>query len=67
MSSDQKNDTPWSYGEAVTNAAGRIGVVTEPARRTGPNMGRVTVWWIGAAYEVSEWPEELTAADVRLA
>lgn len=67
MSANQTAEGALNYGQAVTNAKGRIGIVTETVRKTGPNRGKVAVWWIGAAYEVSERPEDLTAATVRLA
>lgn len=49
-------------GEAVKDSTGRLGIITEPARKAGVYKGKVSVMWLGGRYTVTEWPEELTAA-----
>jgi hypothetical protein len=54
---------PTRAGEVVQDDAGRIGIVTEPARKAGVYKGKISVMWAFGRYEVVEWPEKLTVVD----
>lgn len=54
---------PTHAGQVVQDTRGRIGIVTEPARKAGVYKGKVSVMWAFGRYEVVERPEELTVVD----
>lgn len=59
------NEQPTRPGQVVTDAEGRIGIITESARKSGGSKGKIGVMWAFSAYAVLEVPEDLTvvAAD----
>lgn len=59
------NQNPLYPGQAVTDAEGNIGIVTEPARKAGVYKGKVSVMWVGGRYTVTESPEDLTVITIK--
>ena len=54
---------PTHAGQVVQDDRGRIGIVTEPARKAGIFKGKIGVMWAFGPYSVIQSPEELTVVD----
>lgn len=46
-------------GQAVVNTKGRVGIVTEAARKAGVWKGQVGVMFVGSPYNVAYSPADL--------
>lgn len=54
----------FTTGQAVLGASGRLGIVTEDVRKSGPNKGKVAVIFAGSMWEVSQSPDDLTPISI---
>ncbi|MFK0005006.1 hypothetical protein [Paenarthrobacter sp. NPDC090522] len=63
MTSETTTNHPTRAGEVVQDSRGRLGIVTDPARKAGVYKGKIGVMWAFGPYEVAEWPEELSVVD----
>ena len=63
MTSEPTIEHPTHAGEVVQDSAGRLGIVTEPARLAGIYKGKISVMWAFGRYTVTERPEELAVID----
>lgn len=64
MDTTQNIKHPAGPGQAVKDEAGRIGITTDFIRASGPSKGKLCVMFVGANYEVAEFPADLTVIEL---
>lgn len=57
--------TPTRAGEAVVEIrTGRIGIITEPIKKSGPNRGKLEAIFVDADWAISVEPDEVEVIDI---
>lgn len=64
----EQNTETWGWekvGHGVMDASGRVGIIVEPQKLSGPSKGKVLIHWQGQHATYSARPAELELVTLR--